>query len=99
LTLEANRDTVQGAVMNVGSNAANIQKQALAEMVRDAVPGTTIEYVHREVDPRSYRVDFSRITEKLGFEAKWTIADGVQETVGTLVAGLWSDPKCTRYYN
>ena len=30
-------------------------------------------------DPRSYRVDFSRAREELGFEAQWTVADGATE--------------------
>jgi hypothetical protein len=30
-------------------------------------------------DPRSYRVDFSRARKELGFEAGWSIPDGVAQ--------------------
>lgn len=47
--------------VNVGSDEWNFQVAELAEAVRQAIPGTTVD-INRDAQPdkRSYRVDFSR---------------------------------------
>lgn len=97
--LHADAEIVRGEVYNVGSNAANVQKQQLAEMVRRRVEGTELEYVQLNNDPRSYRVDFSKIERKLGFRARWSVDDGIAEVHEQLLAGAWPDPADKRFYN
>jgi nucleoside-diphosphate-sugar epimerase len=97
--LNADADIVRGEVYNVGSNAANVQKQELAEMVQRQVEGTALEFVKLNNDPRSYRVDFSKIERQLGFRANWSVDDGIAEVHEKLVAGAWSDPADRRFYN
>ena len=97
--LNADADVVRGEVYNVGSGSANVQKQELAEMVQRRVTGTELEYVQQNVDPRSYRVDFSKIEHALGFRARWSVDDGIAEVHEQLVAGAWSDPAHGRFYN
>jgi nucleoside-diphosphate-sugar epimerase len=97
--LNADADIVRGEVYNVGSNAANVQKQALAEMVQRQVAGTALEFMKLNNDPRSYRVDFSKIERQLGFHASWSVDDGIAEVHEKLVAGAWSDPADRRFYN
>ena len=44
------------------------------------VPGSTLNITGEAGnDPRSYRVDFSRAREELGFEATWSIPDGARQ--------------------
>ena len=86
-------------VYNVGSGSANVQKQELAEMVQRRVAGTELEFVQQNNDPRSYRVDFSKIEHALGFRARWSVDDGIAEVHEQLVAGAWSDPADGRFYN
>jgi hypothetical protein len=53
----------------------------LAEIVREIVPGCTVEYAEGGgPDPRSYRVDFSKLNEMLpDFQPKWDARRGAQE--------------------
>ena len=51
---------VAGAVFNVGATDQNFQKQQLVEMIRPHAPDAVVEYVHKDEDPRDYRVSFSR---------------------------------------
>jgi nucleoside-diphosphate-sugar epimerase len=99
LVLNADADIVCGEVYNVGSNSANVQKLVLAEKVQRQVEGTALEFVTLSDDPRSYRVDFSKIEGKLGFRAQWSVDDGISEVHWKLVAGAWSDTADPRFYN
>ena len=99
MVLEAPVSTVHGNVFNVGANDANVRKIDLAEMIQRLVPGTELEFVKRDVDPRSYRVDFAKIEQQLGFRSQWTIEDGIEELHKALRDGVWPDPSDKRYYN
>src|SRR4051794_13755938 len=79
--LEAPADMVRGVAFNVGADTENYQVRDLATIVRDTFPGCTIEYAEGAgPDPRSYRVDFAKLTRALpNFATKWTAADGARE--------------------
>jgi nucleoside-diphosphate-sugar epimerase len=81
--LEAPREAVHDEPFNVGSNEENYQVREIADAVLDAVPGSEVEYAGRDdPDPRSYRVDFSKIRSRVpGFETQWTVARGARELV------------------
>jgi hypothetical protein len=63
------------------------------------VPTADIEYVHRDEDPRDYRVNFSRIRDTLGFSITKRVPDGIREIHGAIVANVLSDPDSPRYCN
>jgi nucleoside-diphosphate-sugar epimerase len=79
--LEAPREVIHNQAFNVGITSENYQVQELAEIVKDTVPGCEIEYAaDGGPDPRSYRVDFSKIKNALpGFEPQWNVRRGAQE--------------------
>lgn len=64
-----------------------------------AVPGSTLNITGEAgADPRSYRVDFSRAREGLGFEAEWSIPDGAAELYREYTArGLTSEAFFERF--
>jgi nucleoside-diphosphate-sugar epimerase len=97
--LNANPANVSGAVYNVGSNSANVQKLVLAKKVQQQVEGTELEFVQQGKDPRSYRVNFAKIERQLGFSAGWSVDDGIVEVHRALRAGLWANPDDSRFHN
>jgi nucleoside-diphosphate-sugar epimerase len=99
LVLEAPEDVVRGAVFNVGSTDQNFQKQQLVELIRPHAPGAVVEFVHRTEDPRDYRVAFTRVRERLGFEVAHTVPDGIAEVVRLLRSGMIRDFTDPRYRN
>jgi nucleoside-diphosphate-sugar epimerase len=99
LVLGSDLGLVSGEVFNVGSNSANTRKIDLGELVQHNVQGTNLEFVKCATDPRSYRVDFSKIEDRLGYRAQWSIEDGVREVKSALQAGVWKDPSDSRFYN
>lgn len=79
--LEAPREAIHNQAFNVGITEENYQVRDLAEIVRNTVPGCKVEYSpDGGPDPRSYRVNFSKIAKALpGFKPQWNVGQGVQE--------------------
>ncbi|MEE9403821.1 MAG: NAD(P)-dependent oxidoreductase [Algisphaera sp.] len=99
MVLAADASVVGGEVFNVGGDANNVTKQQLGEGVAKHLPGTVIEFVSKNEDPRSYRVDFTKVKEKLGFTPDWSIDDGIKEVRDCLNSGVWADTQDGRYKN
>ncbi|MEV4805806.1 SDR family oxidoreductase [Nonomuraea sp. NPDC049421] len=80
--LEARREAVHARAFNVGTEVNNVTVAEIADEVIEAVPGSTLTITGEAgADPRSYRVDFSRIRAALGFEARWTVKAGAVELI------------------
>ena len=79
--LEAPREVIHNQAFNVGRTEENYQIRDLAEIVKETVPGCTIEFAaDAGPDKRCYRADFSRIKKMLpGFQPKWDARRGAQE--------------------
>jgi nucleoside-diphosphate-sugar epimerase len=79
--LEAPRDAIHNQAFNVGRNADNVRVSEIADMVKEVVPGCTVRYAEGGgPDPRSYRVDCSKILKHLpAFKPQWTVRKGVEE--------------------
>lgn len=78
--LTAPADRIRSHAFNIGADANNVTVRQIAQTVADVVPGSTLAITGTSgPDTRSYRVDFSRARDVLGFEARWSIADGAAE--------------------
>jgi len=79
--LEAPRELVHNQAFNVGQSKENYQIRDLAEIVKETIPGCTIEYAAGAgPDKRCYRADFTRIAKTLpAFQPKWDARSGARE--------------------
>jgi nucleoside-diphosphate-sugar epimerase len=79
--LEAERELVHDEAFNVGRPQDNVQIRDIAEVVRDAVTGSTISFADGAgPDLRSYRVDFSKLHDTFpDLKLHWSLRDGVDE--------------------
>jgi nucleoside-diphosphate-sugar epimerase len=82
--LEAPRELVHNEAFNVGRPEDNVQVKDIADLVREAVPGSVVSLA-KDAGPdlRNYRVDFAKLAGtfpdlKLG----WRVPDGVTELAG-----------------
>jgi len=82
--LEAPRELVHDEAFNVGRPQDNVQVRDIAEMVRDAVPGSKLSFADDAgPDLRNYRVDFSKLAETFpDLKLRWGVRAGVDELVG-----------------
>ncbi|WP_394844287.1 SDR family oxidoreductase [Pendulispora brunnea] len=82
-SLDAPREAVHCKAFNVGTEENNLTVAQIAEAVIAAVPGARLAITGEAgADPRSYRVDFSRIRAAMpSFQAKWNVKAGIDELV------------------
>jgi len=81
--LEAPRELVHNEAFNVGRPEDNVQVRDIAEMVRDAVPGSRVSFADGAgPDLRNYRVDFAKLQETFpDVKLRWSVREGIDELV------------------
>jgi nucleoside-diphosphate-sugar epimerase len=81
--LEAPRELVHDEAFNVGRSQDNVQVRDIAEMVRDAVPGSALSIAEGAgPDLRNYRVDFAKLESTFpDLALRWSVREGVDELV------------------
>jgi nucleoside-diphosphate-sugar epimerase len=79
--MEAPRELVHDEAFNVGRQEDNVQVRDVAEMVRNAVPGSTVSLADSAgPDLRNYRVDFSKLTGTFpDLSLRWNVREGIDE--------------------
>ena len=81
--LEAPREVVHDRAYNVAQTAENYLIRDVAELVAEAVPGSTVSFAEGAgTDLRNYRVSGDRIADEVpGFKPQWTVRAGVEQLV------------------
>ena len=78
--LDAKNSEVNTQAFNVGSNNDNYSVKDIANMVEKIIPDSKITYAKdANKDARSYKVDFKKIKQDLGYKTKWTLENGIKE--------------------
>lgn len=96
--LAADDATVNGKIWNAGYH--NLKVREIADMVRERV-GENVEIVVTPTDDhRSYHVSSAKIYRELGFEAKRTVGDAIQDLKAAFEAGKVPNSLTDdKYYN
>jgi nucleoside-diphosphate-sugar epimerase len=78
--LRADRQTVHGLIVNVGTDENNRTVREIAETVSAEFPGCEITFGPPNADNRSYRVAFGKIRDVFAdFRAEWDVAAGAAQ--------------------
>lgn len=86
-------------IFNVASNDQNYTIEQVAAMVKNVVPEAEVNVAPLGEDPRNYRVDAGKISDRLGFRARWSLEEGVRQVVDALRGGKITDWRDPRYSN
>lgn len=97
--IEAEPELVAFDVFNVGDTSENYQKKMIVDEIKKVIPDAKIKYVSKNEDPRDYRVSFSKIKDKLGFEVMFKVPDGINQIKKTLEDGFILNPDDNKYKN
>jgi nucleoside-diphosphate-sugar epimerase len=89
----------RGEVFNAGSSAENYRKLDLVALLRQRLPDAAVEFVHRDEDPRDYRVSFEKIAARLDFRVTRSVSDGIDEVIALVRSGLLVDPYSAAFRN
>lgn len=97
--IESPEEKVAFDVFNVGDTTENYQKQMIVDEITKQIPTAKVKYVSKNEDPRDYRVNFSKIKDKLGFELMFTVPDGIRQIKEVIDAGFILNPDDSKYKN
>lgn len=78
---------VNGEIFNVGANDHNFELRTLAEKIVCALPKNVYIEWYGDPDARSYRVDFSKLENRLGWQRKHSVSSAVREIFDLLERG------------
>jgi len=82
--LKSKSDKISGEVFNVGGNSDNYSVKEIAEMVESIIPNSTISFSENaSKDSRSYKVNFDKIKNELGFIPKRKLSESILELYRT----------------
>jgi len=77
-TLNAPLQAVSGEIFNVGDSRLNYTLSQIAEIIGGLFPGTRVEHIEND-DRRDYRVSFDKVRNRLEFQCRWSLEDGILE--------------------
>jgi nucleoside-diphosphate-sugar epimerase len=97
--LAADTRAMAGEVFNVGHSDENYRKLDLVGLITEHLGRGEVRYVHRDEDPRDYKVSFEKVRERLGFEPLRRVPDGIAEITDALERQAFGDPFDGRHSN
>ena len=89
--IKAPKEKINGEIFNVGSNHQNYRILTLAKEVAKAMKIPFKKNWYGDPDSRSYKISFKKIHDTLGYNTKWSVADGVKEIYDALKKGKTTD--------
>jgi nucleoside-diphosphate-sugar epimerase len=87
-------------VWNVGSNKLNLSKEQVIALIKKQIP---LEVEYKDLtfggDMRDITVSFDKIKERVGFEPRITVEDGITELKDAIETGILKNPFDDKYRN
>jgi|TARA_Y100000294_G_scaffold168443_1_gene178645 nucleoside-diphosphate-sugar epimerase len=99
LVLNSDREKVAYNVFNVGDTNGNYQKQMIVDEIKMFIPKAKVKYVHKDEDPKDYRVSFEKIRSELGFNISRNLEYGIMEIKDLIDSNILADPDSSKYRN
>ena len=100
MTLKAPVDMIDCQVFNVGDTSQNYRKKDLVNMINHLIGNSAIiNFVHKQEDPRDYKVSFEKIQRVMNFNITRTVEDGITEVLNAVRQGVITDWQHSRYCN
>src|SRR5205807_1346768 len=81
LVLGRSEELVNREVFNVGDSSENYRKIDVVETITGVLGRGHVSYIHRDEDPRDYKVSFAKVAAMLAYSTTKTVRDGVSELV------------------
>ena len=100
MALRADEPLVRSEVFNLGATEANYRKREIGEIIKTQfIPDLELDYGGTDQDLRSYRVDFSKIRDRLGFTLSKTLEKAIGDILQMLETGIIGDVHSSEYRN
>jgi nucleoside-diphosphate-sugar epimerase len=91
IVINADNTDVNFEIFNAGGDVNNFTKKMIVNEILKHIPTGKVKYGENGSDPRNYKVSFAKVKNRLGFEPKFTVQQGVEELINALRTGLYSE--------
>jgi nucleoside-diphosphate-sugar epimerase len=82
---------VAGEVFNVGHSDENYTKRMIVDTIREELGGGgNVTFEDGDRDPRNYRVDFTKIRERLGYEPDYRVRRSIASVAAAVRMGAFN---------
>lgn len=86
--LETPLESVSGEIFNAGATNQNHKKEEVVEMLQNVLPDLNVHYANDIDDKRNYRIDFSKLENKIGFKPTKNVQTGIDELIFCFQNGM-----------
>jgi nucleoside-diphosphate-sugar epimerase len=93
VVLKAKKSLIHNQIFNVGSNSNNYTKRKIIREITKFGIKANINFLKNDVDPRNYRVNFSKIKNRLKINQKYTVKFGIKELLQSFKKGKYKNSK------
>lgn len=84
MVLNSKSKKIIGQIYNAGGNSNNFTKLGIINLIKKKIKNTNISYKEHDVDPRNYKVDFSKVVKVFNFKPKYSVKYGIREILMAL---------------
>ena len=91
IVLNAPKEAINYEIFNAGGEANNFTKKMIVEAIMKQLPKAKVKYGEKGTDPRNYKVSFKKVSERLNFEPRFGVTEGIKELIDALEMGLFKD--------
>lgn len=96
LVVAAKPELVNFEIFNAGGETNNFTKKMIVDSIVSYLPDAKITYGANGSDPRNYKVSFKKVKDRLGFEPKYSVRQGIEELISALKIGVYADSKLNK---
>lgn len=96
--LSAPLDAVSGEIFNLGDSRMNYRLAEVASVIQKLVPGVRVEHIENP-DRRNYRVCFEKVQQRIGFQCRRSLEEGIQEMKDAIAQKTIADFRDPLYHN
>ena len=98
MVMTAPEESVRGEVFNVGANDQQFTKRMIVDEALKHLGDRKIEYVSGDTDPRNYRVSFTKVAEKLGFQCDYSVERYIPSLIHAVQNGIFPAGRTDKRY-
>ena len=79
--MTSNNNVIHKKIYNVGSNKNNYTKKSIAFILKKKFKKLKLSFLKDPVDPRDYRVSFTKLKRELKITPKYSLEYGINEII------------------
>jgi len=90
--IEAHSTLISGEVFNVGANDQNLQIKQVANLVKELVPDTEVDFIDGPADLTDYHLSCTKLSKVLSCTAKWSLKESLKQVRDLILENRFQDP-------